>query len=533
MKLRYYQEESIVGTFNYFAQGGVGNPINVLPTGTGKSLCIAEFIKRALTIYPNTRVMMLTHVKELIENNFDTLLKIWPTAPAGVYSAGLRRKDSNMPITYAGIGSVAKKAVLFGHIDLVLVDECHLVSPNKSTQYQKFFAALRLVNPAMRVIGYTATPYRLGVGKIVDGGLFTDICYDASGVDAFNKLITEGFLAPVVPKKTGTQLDVENVRKSGGEFVQRALQEAVDKISVTRSALKELLDQGVDRKHWLIFATGIQHADHIVAMLEKMGVPALSVHSKLTTAQRDQAIADFRSGKIRALVNNNVLTTGFDFPGIDLIAVLRPTSSASLWVQMLGRGTRPAPGKTDCLVLDFAGNTERLGPINDPIMPQKKGKGGGGVAPVRLCPECATYCHASVRVCPECGYKYPEIVRIKDVAGSGELIVKNEPKVATFTVTEINYTVHQPNNGKPPSMLVTYTCGFRVFKKWVCLEHSGWAGKESRKWWGEHCTSEGMQAPSSIADAVGRCGELKTPPCIRVWVNRKPYPQVMCSQWEQ
>ena len=190
MKPRDYQDAAVDSIFHYFTCHS-GNPLVVLPTGTGKSVVIGEFIRQAFEKYPQTRVMKLTHVKEIIEQNLDKLLTIWPTAPAGVYSAGLGRKEKHLPITFGGVGSVARATPdHFGRIDLLIIDECHLVSPNESTMYQKVIQGLKDLNPYLKVIGFTATPYRLGHGMLTDeGGLFTDICFNASELEAFNWFI--------------------------------------------------------------------------------------------------------------------------------------------------------------------------------------------------------------------------------------------------------------------------------------------------------------------------------------------------------
>lgn len=397
MQFRDYQDYAIESIFRYFEEGGEGNPVVAMPTGTGKSVVIGGFIQRAFQRYPGQRVMKLTHVKELIEQNFEKLLAIWPTAPAGIFSAGLRRRDAYCPITYAGIATAIKAVETFGHVDLLLIDECHLVSPKADTMYQAFINGLKKVNPYLKVIGFTATHYRMGQGLLIEeGGLFTDVCVDMTTLEAFNWFLAEGYLCPLVPRPTRTELDVEGVEIRQGEYNLKQLQEAVDRDEVTHAALLEALEMGHDRQHWLVFASGVEHAIHVAAMLESLGVSATCVHSKMSDGERDQRLADYKAGKYRAMVNNGILTTGFDFPAIDLIVMLRPTQSPGLWVQMLGRGTRPlyAPGfdlettegrlaaiinspKRNCLVLDFAGNTRRLGPINDPVIPKRKGKGGG------------------------------------------------------------------------------------------------------------------------------------------------------------
>lgn len=545
MKPRYYQAEAIDSVFNYFANGNTGNPLIAMPTGTGKSIVIGGFIQRVYSLYPTQRIMMLTHVKELIEQNYEKLLKMWPTAPAGIYSAGVGRRDVYAKITFAGIQSVVDKPEMFGHIDLILVDEAHLVSPKDNTSYTKFIAALTEVNPALKVIGLTATPFRLGLGMLTEGGMFDDICYDLTTLTAFNRLIAEGYLAPLVPRHTNSQLDLDGVRIQGGEFVNKDLQNAVDKEAITYRALTEAIELGHDRKHWLVFATGVKHAENIAHMLDSLGITAAVIHGGLAKGKREKILADFKSGKYQALVNNNVLTTGFDFPSIDMIIMLRPTNSPGLWVQMLGRGTRPvyadgydletlegrlnaiaAGSKQNCLVLDFAGNTRRLGPINDPVIPKKKGSKQGGSAPIRLCEQCQTYNHASKRHCENCGFEFPIGVKFGFKASTDALLADGSPQLEVFNVDRITYGLHRKRD-RPDAIKVSYYCGLRVFHTFVCLEHPGFASKKAREWWRSHWPEEAIPfTPTTTGDALAQVNQLKEPTRIRVWLNKK-YPEIM------
>lgn len=542
MKLRDYQEASVEAIFKYFEDGGQGNPLVALPTGTGKSLVLAEFMRRAYQMYPGQRFISLVHVKELIAQDYAAMLRLWPQAPAGIYSAGLDRKEYQFPITFAGIASAFRNPQLFGKVDLVLVDEAHLVSPKDDTMYQKFIYGLREANPLIKIIGFTATHYRLGQGLLVeDDGLFTDICFNMTERESFNWLLAQGYISPLVPKKTNAALDVDRVRIQAGEYVLKDLQAAVDKQEVTYAALQETLRCAADRRHWLVFCSGVEHAVHVMEMLESLGVPTTCVHSKMPDDQRDRNIADFKAGKYVAMTNNNVLTTGFDYPDIDLIVMLRPTQSPGLWVQMLGRGTRPVftPGydlttldgrlasiqagpKKNCLVLDFAGNTKRLGPINDPVIPKRKGEGGGGQAPVKLCEVCGTYNHASVRICAFCGAEFPRQHKLAAVAGTDALIANNLPQVETFRVDRVTYQEHRKSD-RPPSLRVSYYCGLRRFEEWICLEHLGFAKKRAREWWRFQAQTE---PPETTAEALMRAKELRCPTSIRVWVN-KTYPEIM------
>lgn len=544
MQYRDYQEWAVRRLFQFFEEHPTGNPVVAMPTGTGKSVVIGGFIKEVMTRFPRQKIVKLTHVKELIQQNMDKLLTLWPTAPAGVYSAGLGRKEIDRQIIYAGIASAVKVAERFGHVDLVLIDEAHLVSPKQNTMYAAFLEKLQTVNPNLRVIGFTATNYRMGQGMLTEpGGLFTHTPVDMTGIEPFNWFIAQGYLVPLVPYRTETQLNVEGVRTSGGEYKQGELQAAVDRDEITRVALEEAADSAQDRKCWMVFATGIDHTEHVTDRLNAMGIPATCVHSKTPAKVRDQRLQDLKRGKYRAMVNNGVLTTGFDHPGIDAEIILRPTRSPGLWVQILGRGTRPVyePGhdlttpegrnraiqesdKQDCLVLDFAGNTARLGPINDPVLPKPPGqkKKGNAVAPVRLCDECNCYNHASARTCVHCGAEFPRSVGIHVVPGTDDLIAQVTPKIETFRVDHVAYSVHN-KPGRPPSLRVNYFCGLRRFTEWVCFEHKGLPLHKSHEWWRNRAEGE---VPQTVKEALERLDEVKAPTSINVWLNKK-YPEVM------
>lgn len=539
---RYYQEESIIGIFEYFYRGGVGNPVIALPTGTGKALVIAEFMRRALQYYPQTRIMCVTDVKELVAQNHAELLEIWPTAPAGIYSAGLNRRDTHHPILFCGIASIHRNIEYFGRIDLILVDEAHMISDKSSTMYGKAIAELKRVNPFLKVIGLTATPFRQGMGLLTDGKLFTDIIVDYCTLEKFNELLAHGYLAPLVPKRTQTELDVNNVAVHGGEFVQKDLQAAVDKEVITRAACEESVMLARDRKHWLVFCTGTDHADHTRDILAGLGISACCVHSKLPggDSERDHNIKLFKSGMRQAMVGVGVFTKGFNFKPVDCIVVLRPTMSTALWVQLLGRGTRPSPetGKRDCLVLDFAANTRRLGPINDPVLPKKKGKKGPASVPYKICPACDTYNHTRVRFCVCCQAEFPQTFAATGQAATDELIAKDRPKVDkssapdpvperqvvvdTFNIERVEYAKHfSRQQGKPPSLRVTYYCyGGRVVNEWLCLEHPGWPSKKARDTWrlmAGHGTEGYLtdDPPTTIDEALTKVDDLCPPSQIR------------------
>jgi DNA repair protein RadD len=539
-QIRYYQEQAVQALL-YFLWHMAGNPLVAMPTGTGKSVVIAEFLRSIYTFFPelNLRVIMATHVKELIEQNYEEMTDMWPLAPAGIYSAGLGKKEIR-PITFGGIASMVKKAADFGFVHFVIIDEAHLVSPHDETSYQNFIADLKKINPNLRVIGLTATPYRVGQGLLTNPietssgmrpSIFTDICFDITGFDAFNKLLDEGFMCRLEPKRTDEKLDVSEVSIKMGEFKLDELQLAVDREEITRRAIDEMITKSAARPHssgrprcrWLVFGTGMQHCDHIAAELVARGIEARVVTAKTPKDPRKAAVKWIKEDTedIRCLVNNGVFTTGFNCKQLDVIGILRPTNSTPLWVQLLGRGTRPFEGKDDCLVFDFAGNTKRLGPINDPVIPKRKGQGGSGEAPVKICEQCDSYCHASVRFCPCCKWEFPKAIKIQERASSDELIKGDKPQIEIFRVTHVEYDVYRPKDeSKPASMRVVYWCGkIQKFSQYLNFEHGGYAAERARTWW-RRATKLESPMPASTEEAVTRAiKELDQPTHIRVWVH--------------
>lgn len=534
---RYYQENAIDSAFDYWKQNANGDPLIALPTGTGKGVVIALLCQRIMQSFPTTRILMLTHVKELIEQNAKKMREVWPLAPLGIHSAGLGHRDAIQPLIFGGIGSVRNRLDEIGMRHLLIIDEAHLLSPDDETMYRKAITKLREMYPAMRILGLTATPYRTGQGMLTDGGMFTDICFDMTNVEGFNKLIAEGYLAPLHSKQTQTEINLEGVHVVQGEYNQAELQAAADKKPLMRKILEEWTYYGQDRHSWLYFASGIENAEHIAEMLRKdFNVSAFAVHSKTEKGLRKRAIEAYKNGEFQCIVSNNVLTTGFDDPKIDHIGMGRATMSPGLWVQMAGRGTRPFScaewTKHDCLLLDFAGNRKRLGPINDPYKPRKKGEGGGD-APTRICPECSIYNHAAARECYVCGHIFTFREKLQGTATTEAMLKNNAPVYDWFEVNRVLYSVgkNKKRIDAKPYLKVSYVCGLRQFTEFVFLDAGGSAGHYAREWWRKRHEQE-PPTPSNCQPfesathaAMSVHSQFRMPRRVKVQLNEQ-YPTV-------
>jgi len=238
----------------------------------------------------------------------------------------------------------------------------------------------------------------------------------------------------------------------------------------------EIVEFGADRKSWLVFASGIGHAEMIKAEMAVHGIDAEVVTGEDDSKERARKIEDFKKHRLRCLISIAVLTTGFNAPATDLVAMVRATASAGLYVQIVGRGTRLAPGKTDCLLLDFGGNVERHGFI-DAVRVRDKTQGiGKGEAPAKECPACQALVPTGLRYCG-CGHKFPDPELNHSTRAYDGAVLSNQVQAEWVDVEDVTYARHQ-KAGKPDSLKVTYHYGLASISEWLCPDHGGYAASK-------------------------------------------------------
>lgn len=360
-QLRPYQQEAVDATLAHFRAYNTAAVI-VLPTGAGKSLVIAELARLA-----RGRVLVLAHVKELVEQNYAKYIALG--LKADIFAAGLGRKESRAKVVFGSVQSVARNLEDFRDaFSLLIVDECHRIGDADDSQYRQILAALQKRNPRLRLLGLTATPYRLGKGWIyrfhyhgmVRGetdALFGDCIYELP----LRYMIKNGYLTP--PEHLDmpvVQYDFSRlIPKQNGLFSEADLNDELKRQKrMTPHIISQIIELTADRRGVMIFAATVEHAREILGLLPA-GQSAL-ITGQTPGGERSRLINDFKSQRLRFLVNVAVLTTGFDAPHVDAIAILRPTESVSLYQQIVGRGLRLAPSKATCLILDYAGNAHDL-----------------------------------------------------------------------------------------------------------------------------------------------------------------------------
>lgn len=363
-KLRPYQQEAVDATLKHFRKSDESAVI-VLPTGAGKSLVIAELARLA-----RRKILVLTHVKELVEQNHAKYESYGLTA--GVFSAGLKRKENRHQVTFASVQSVSANLAQFrDEYSLVIIDECHRVSGDETSQYQRIIELLRQRNGALKVLGLTATPYRLAMGWIyryhyrgfVRGSdeendkPFQHCIYELP----LSYMINRGYLTrPELVNAAVAQYDFSALSQDRfGEYADRDVNQLLGKYKrVTRAIIEQVVELAAERQGVMLFAATVDHAREITGYLPEHQTALVTGATDLK--ERASLIQRFKDRQLKYLVNVSVLTTGFDAPHVDFIAILRPTQSVSLYQQIVGRGLRLDEGKQDCLVIDYAGNHVNL-----------------------------------------------------------------------------------------------------------------------------------------------------------------------------
>ncbi|PRY71745.1 DEAD/DEAH box helicase [Halomonas ventosae] len=360
--LRPYQAWAVSRVIEHF-RASDDPAVVVLPTGSGKSLVIAELARLA-----RGRVLVLAHVRELVEQNHAKYLAYG--LEADIFSAGLGRKEAGRQVVFGSVQSVVRHLERFaapehprGPFTLLVVDECHRVSPAEDSSYRQVIDRLRAANPCLKILGLTATPYRLGQGFIyhrhhhgmVRGeaeSFFQDCVFE----QPLRLMVKQGYLAE--PRRIDAAVERYDfsalVPSSRGLFREEELNRVVAGHRATPGIIAEVVARAADRQGVMLFAASVAHAEEILGYLPA-GEAAL-VTGETPSLERERLIGAFKARELKYLVNVAVLTTGFDAPHVDLIAILRPTESVSLYQQIVGRGLRLSPGKRDCLVLDYAGN---------------------------------------------------------------------------------------------------------------------------------------------------------------------------------
>lgn len=501
MSLRPYQLEALKAMQDSIKHGL--NPVADIPTGGGKSHVLMGLAEWAVS-FKGKRCLILAHRKELLEQNSKKT-----NHDVAFYSAGLGIKDlTSSPIIIAGIQSIYKLSEeALPTINLLIVDECHRVPHEDDSMFQTLIAKLLLKNPKMRIAGFTATPYNLAP-------VFNHIAYSIGIGD----LIEQGFLCPLKSRISSIVPNLDPVPIVLGDYVVSKLGEAMMDKSLVAETVSNIMWYGQNHYSWLVFCVNVKHTEVIYEAIREQGIFVEMLTGETPSEERADILKRFKERTIQCLVNCEVLTTGFDAPNVDMLVMLRPTQSRTLYVQMVGRACRLYPDKPYALVLDHADNINTHGTITN-LLPigKRVSKGEANTYTHRRCPQCESACEIKATSCEECGYEFPIPKRIIDHDGKpADLDIMGDGG-KWHTVHYVAYNAHIKKGTKegefPLTMRVTYICGTEEFSEWVCVEHPerGIARRRAVKWLQER-NKESL--PSTVQEALEL--KYKEPTRIRV-----------------
>ena len=527
MILREYQSRAVTELFDWWTkhQGSADIPLLVLPTAAGKSVICAEIVRQMWDQWPDyhPRTVVLVPSKELAEQNAAKLRALLPhTISVGYVSASLGTKKYNADVIVATIGSIHKAAHLLGNIKAVIIDEAHLVSQkaNDAGMYRNFLSNLGQMCE-FRTVGMTATPFRGNQVWLTDGDdpLFTGIASRVS----MRELLDAKFIAPLVPpsERIETRIDASHVGISNGDYkigeLSREVEKYLAKVAVEATRIAS------ERKKWIAFTPSVANAESLSDKLNKRGIVSAVVCGETPKQEREDLIRQFKEHQIHCLVTVLALSVGFDVPDVDCIIWCRPTKSPVLYVQGMGRGTRIADGKDDCLVLDFTDTVERLGPV-DTIQGRAKKRSGPQEAPYSICPDCGERNAPAALVCIYCQgqIREEEEATPMDAKVSLAALLSSASEIGELIwhdVTRVDYAIHR-KEGKPDSLRVDYFSGLlRTASEWVCFDHHGYAKEKAYKWWARR-NPNGIQ-PNTTFVAFGLSKQLSSPARIATRKNGK------------
>ncbi|GIW83230.1 MAG: hypothetical protein KatS3mg105_5037 [Gemmatales bacterium] len=475
-ELRSYQLAAVDAAMHHVSSGK-SNPCVVLPTGSGKSYVIAELCRRAQQ--QNKRVMVLAHVRELLEQNAEKIRSVDPTLDVGIYSAGLGRRENDKPALVASIQSVYWCPEILGRRDLVIVDEAHLIPEHQDSMYRRVLEHFRCP-----LVGLTATPYRMTSGTICrQEGPIHEVAYEAG----IQELVQQGYLSQVISMIDLKDLDFSELKLRGGEFIAKEAEEMMSQDQIVRKAVARILQMTSNRQSVIVFCSGAKHAEKVLEELRAaLGEKDSSALVLGTTPGgiRSEIISRFKKRELKFLLNVNVLTTGFDAPNIDAICLLRPTMSPGLYYQMIGRGLRKCEDKTNCLVLDFAGNVRRHGPIDAIIPPvgsdERSSKNGSGER-IKICPKCEVVNSKQALECVHCDYVFLREEEFKpkhssDLTNVAEL---SKPVDVFFELWTIHVKRKESISETSRTVRIDFHTKLGIISHWLAPEHGPFCLKKT------------------------------------------------------
>lgn len=518
-------------------------------TGAGKTVMIVRLINKYFHDHPGRNFLVVMHKKELVEQFVKSFFKFSdiPLADIGIACAGVNKTVSvGRRVTVASVQTLVNHLDKFPGADLVVVDETHRIGHDFASQYQKLMQTLRDYKPHHKVIGVTATAYRLGHGMIYGDrckpgrtNFFPELTHRVT----YKELVENNHLMPLRGFITSHESITEDLKavKVSGDYNLGQLGDVMSNARHIDSAVDGYEKYGLEHNSVCVFACTIEHAELLCEAFNKRGHRAVSIHSQLPPLVRDANLRAWQSGEVKVAVSINILVEGFDFPALSCLVFCRPTKSPTLYIQGIGRILRTSPGKKEALLIDLTDNTLEFGlDIDNPKFTiPRNADGEGGDAPTKVCPGemndgtvCAEPVHAALKYCPVCGYEFETTEEVQAAMGEMKKVDFNKlPDPEPYDVERVEYEAHESRNSGKTLIKATYFTGYLnpKFHEWICLpdNYDGFAVNQARAWWEER-TNEPF--PETVEEFLFLSDTLMQPARI-ITVKEGKYHRVIDCQY--
>lgn len=519
MDLRPYQVECLNKVWN-----DIQTKLNVMvqgPTAFGKTIAFAKICQRFIREMPQGRILILVDREILVTQSRDKLLRVAPELKDDIgicCSSVQNKKELEHKITIASRQTLINQLNYFQPVNIIILDEAHLAripqeddTEKDYDQFQTIITKLKEYNPKTRLIGFSATPYRLSQGYIYSdkntkGCLpyFPELNYSI----AISELMAQGFLSPLAAKtiiSDQAKNEINSCKITAGEYNLSMLADIMSSGIHVNSAVEAWREHASDRKKTLCFCTTIEHCEIVAKAFKDAGIPAIAIHSKLEDDDLTEAMNSLEEGHYKIFCSVAKLTTGLDVPDIDCILALRPTKSTSLWIQIIGRGLRIAPGKTDCLCLDLSGCFNEHGTNLDKprvfYKLTKKNDSEKKEPEAKQCPSCSAILHPACRICPDCEYVFVFQTTIDQQPELRDVVIG--PDIRKFQVTNMTAVLNHSKKSDKDNIWVKlhfedpeadFRSRFKSVSMWLCFPNDGYSG---------YAVTKGREIMAQLS-----CGEL-------------------------
>ena len=451
LQLRDYQQEALEAIWAELYRSN--SALCAMATGSGKSEIFIALIKMTLDLKSDAKIVVLLNKVSLLDQTVRRIVNVIGEERVGVFCGSRFKYETKKPVIIASIQSVFNAYI--GNVNLLILDEAHNID-HESGRYLDFISKLRFQNDKLKIVGFTATPFR-STGHIYGSNkMFKRVSYERG----LKKMIDEGYLVEPKLKKVLHQFDTTNLKVVAGEFSPKDVEALTSDEKVVSDQVKDALSRMQDRACVVWACSSIDHAERVHKILTlHYEEKAVVLHSKLRDVDRLYAQNMFEKHSARHMVFVSIVSEGYDFPPIDCVVLMRPIKSPVLYAQTVGRALRPYAGKKDALILDYGSVVETCGPLDNPFVPTKgqRTKALPDDFKMRFCKTCLSYMSVKLKYCTDCGAEFvnanARVERLaKKAATEGEILTT--PRV--IKIKDVKLMLHTSRKTNKPCVRISY-----------------------------------------------------------------------------